>query len=204
MRQLAKASLLFILAIAVAIPSFAAKEEYFTEEELDLIRAAQELRLRVPVYFKLAERRLIFLGVMEKSEEQLEKERKERERREKELKKNEQKKGGPATEKPAVDELAYLDQFTPAELLRGYMQALDEIHDNIDDAYSRRLDVRDSLEDLEKFTRETIPLLQKYKARNSADRTALEEALDKAKLSQADTKEALKIVPKTEKKRQQP
>ena len=187
MLLLAKASLIFLLAV---VP-----KDYFTNAELDLIRDAQELNLRVPAYFQLAERRLIFLGVMEKSEKEKEKERKEREKWEKE-----QKKGN----KPAVlvDDLAYLDEFTPSELLRGYIQALEEVMGNIDDVYSRRLDVRDALEDLEKFTRETIPLLQKYMPRNATDRATLEEAIDKAKESQTAAKDALKIVPKTEKKRQ--
>lgn len=199
--RLAKVSLSFILALSLvtSLSGAAAKKEYFTDAELDLIRDAQELGLRVPVYIKLAERRLIFLGVMEKSEKEKEKERKEREKREKEQKKA----GAKAGQQPPVDELAYLDDFTPAELLYGYVQALDEVMTNIDDAYARRLDVRDSLEDLEKFTRETIPLLQKYKPRNSTDRAALEEAIDKARQSQSETSDALKIVPKTEKKRKQ-
>lgn len=202
MRHLVKVSFPVILAIALFASLHsslhATAKEYFTEDELDLIRAAQELRLRVPVYFKLAERRLIFLGVMEKSEKEIERERKEREKREKEL-----KKGGPkAAQLPPVDELAYLDQFTPDELLYGYVQALEEATTNIDDAYSRKFDVRDSLEDMEKFTRDTIPLLQKFKPRNNTDRAALEAAIDKARQTQADSKDALKIVPKTEKKRQ--
>ncbi|MBI2149745.1 MAG: hypothetical protein HYU27_03965 [Acidobacteria bacterium] len=201
MPHLAKVSLW--LAIAVALhgsPLSAAPNDYFTEAELDLIRDAQELKFRVPIYFKLAERRLIFLGVMEKSEKEKEKERKDREKWEKEQKKG--AKPGPAGPAP-VDELAYLDAFTSSELFRGYMQALEEVMENIDDAYGRKLDVRDSQEDLEKFTRDTIPLLQKYKPRNAADRAAWEEAIEKARESQTAAKDALKIVPKTEKKRQQ-
>ena len=200
----AKASLFAVLGLVLTLTFStslrATVAEYFTEEELDLIRAAQELKSRVPTYFKLAERRLIFLGVMEKSEKELERERKERERREKELKKNPKA----AAKLPPIDELAYLDEFTPAELLHGYMQALDEVMANIDDAYEgRRGDVREALEDLEKFTVDTMPLLQKYKPRNSTDRTALEDAIDKARQAQTDARDALKIVPKTEKKRAQ-
>ena len=46
---------------------------------------------------------------------------------------------------------------------------------NIDDAYSRKLDVRDSLEDLAKFVRDTLPLLEKFKPRNDVERLALQE-----------------------------
>ena len=138
--------------------SAAAKKEYFTEDELDLIRDAQELSARVPAYFKLAERRLIFLGVMEKSAEQIEKERKEKEKREKAQKKSIDTRA--TANKAPIDDTSYLDNFTPAELLRGYIQALDEITINIDDAYSRKLDVRDSLEDLAKFVRDTSRYLK--------------------------------------------
>ena len=155
--------------------------------------------MRVPTYFKLAERRLVFLGIMEKSAEQIEKERKEKEKRAKEQKKGLDTRA--TANKAPIDDTSYLDNFTPAELLRGYIQALDEVTTNIDDAYSRKLDVRDSLEDLAKFVRETAPLLEKFKAKNAGERAALQDALDKAKQTAADTKEALTIVPKTEKKR---
>src|ERR1041385_558684 len=75
--------LLFTQLVATA----AAKKEYFTEDELDLVRDAQELGPRVDVYINLAERRLIILGVAEKSEKQKEKERKADEQYEKEKKK---------------------------------------------------------------------------------------------------------------------
>jgi len=45
-----------------------AKQEYFTDGELDIIRDAQELSARIPAYFDLAERRLVILGVAEKSD----------------------------------------------------------------------------------------------------------------------------------------
>jgi hypothetical protein len=196
----AKVSLTIVLAAALAISLFAAaKQEYFTEDELDLIRDAQDLSVRVPTYFKLAERRLIFLGIMEKSAQQIEKERKEKEKRLKE-----QRKAGDTratADKAPVDETSYLDTFTPAELFGGYIQALDEVTDNIDNAYRNKLDVRDSLEDLAKFTRDALPLLEKFKPKNSGERSALQDAIDRTRQVAADTKEALNIVPKTEKKR---
>jgi len=200
MRDLAKVSLSLLLAVFLASPlSAAAKNEYFTEDEIDLIRDAQELSARVPVYFKLAERRLIFLGIMQKSDQQIEKERKEKEKRQKEQNKGIDTRA--TANKAPIDDTSYLDTFTPAELLRGYIQALDEVTTNIDDAYSRKLDVRDSLEDLAKFVRETAVLLEKFKPGNAGERAALQDALDKARQTGMDTKEALSIVPKTEKKR---
>jgi len=187
------------VAASVAVSLFAAKKEYFTEDEIDLIRDAQDLTARVPAYFNLAERRLIFLGLMEKSPQQIAKEKKEKEKRAKEDKKSADTRA--TAKKAPLDDTSYLDDFTPAELLRGYIQALEEVTANIDDAYSRKLDVRDSLEDLAKFVGDTLPMLEKFKPKNDAERLALQDAVDKAKQTAADTKEALSVVPKTEKKR---
>jgi hypothetical protein len=202
MRQAAKVSLSLFVLLSFAASLFAVpKKEYFTEDELDRIRDAQELGQRVPLYLKLAERRLIFLGLMEKSEKEKEKELKEKEKREKDRKKAGDTRA--TANKVDPEDTSYLADFTSAELLRGYIEALDEITTNIDYAYSRKLDVRDQLEDLEKFTRETIPVLEKFKPKNNGERTAMEEAIDKAKETQDQTKEALNTVPKTEKKRRQ-
>jgi len=202
MRQAAKVSLSLFVLLSFAASLFAVpKKEYFTEDELDRIRDAQELGQRVPLYLKLAERRLIFLGLIEKSEKEKEKELKEKEKREKDRKKAGDTRA--TANKVDPEDTSYLADFTSAELLRGYIEALDEITTNIDYAYSRKLDVRDQLEDLEKFTRETIPVLEKFKPKNNGERTAMEEAIDKAKETQDQTKEALNTVPKTEKKRRQ-
>jgi len=199
MHRLAKYSFSLILAASLAASLFAAKKEYFTEDEIDLIRDAQDLNARVPAYFKLAERRLIFLGLMERSAQEIEKERKEKEKRAKEDKKSTDTRA--TAKKAPLYDTSYLDDFTPAELLRGYIQVLDEVTMNIDDAYSRKLDVRDSLEDLAKFVGDTLPMLEKFKPKNDVERLALQDAVDKAKRTAADTKEALSVVPKTEKKR---
>src|SRR5438128_3258309 len=88
MHRAAKVSVsLFILLSFVTSLLAAPKKEYFTEDELDLIRDAQELGQRVPVFIKLAERRLVFLGIMEKSQKEKEKDLKEKEKREKTKKK---------------------------------------------------------------------------------------------------------------------
>jgi len=190
---------LALIALLTTSLLAAPKKDYFTEDELDLIRDAQELDARVAAYFKLAERRLIFLGLMEKSAQQIEQERKAKEKREKDQKKGTDTRA--TAKKAPIDDTSYLDNFTRAELLRGYTQVLDEVTTNIDDNYSRKLDVRDSLEDLAKFIRDTLPLLEKFKPRNDGERVAFEEAAEETKQTAADTKEALSTVPKTEKKR---
>jgi hypothetical protein len=202
MHHLVKVSFSLLLLCSFAASANAApKKEYFTEDELDLIRDAQELNIRVPTFLKLAERRLVFLGIMEKSQEQIDKERKEKEKRAKEDKKKPTFDSRANADKAPVNDMSYLDDFTPTELLRGYIQAIDESMTNIDDAYSRKQDVRDPIEDLVKFTQNTIPLLQKYMPKSASERSALQDAIDKANQAQTDAKEALKVVPKTEKKR---
>src|SRR5206468_12415598 len=157
MRRLAKASCALVLAILLAGPRpVAAKTEYLTEDEIDLIRDAQELSERIPVYLKLAEKRLAFLGLIEKSEQEKEKERKAKEKAAKDAKRVPKAGETKANAKnTALEDMTYLADFTRSELLRGYTEALDEVMSNIDEAYNRRLEVRNSLEDLEKFTRET-------------------------------------------------
>lgn len=173
------------------------KKDYFTEDELDLIRDAQELNLRVAAYFNLAERRLIILGLTDKSDKQKEKERKAQEKYEKDKKKA----GDKALKvEPQEDELDYLHDFTRSELFRGYLQAIEEVMDNVDDHYSRKLDVRNALESIEKFTRETLLGLEKFQPKNATETKALEDAREKAREANRGAKEAMKTVPKTEKK----
>lgn len=193
-RQIFAGILISLVALSLAA---APKNEYFTENELDMIRDAQDLKERVPAYIELAERRLIILGLTDKSEKQKEKERKEQEQYEKE-----KKKAGPkgAPVKPPTDDLAYLHDFTRPELLRGYAEAVDEIMSTIDDWYERKMDVRGALEQFEKFTRETQPILAKFEPKSDNERKALQEAIDKAKEGNAGAKDAMKKVPKTEKK----
>ena len=203
MRHLAKASFALILTVVLVVPRFAAaRTEYLTEDEIDLLRDAQELSERVPVYLKLAEKRLAFLGLIEKSEQEKQKELKAKEKAEKDAKRVPKPGETKANAKnTALEDMTYLADFTRSELLRGYTEALDEVMSNIDDAYNRRLEVRDSLEDLEKFTRETTVALGKFQPKNNSEQIALEEAIDKAKEANSGAKEAMSIVPKTEKKR---
>src|SRR5689334_465719 len=87
MRPLAKVSFALALSVLIAMPRLAAaKTEYLTEAEIDLIRDAQELSQRVPIYLKLAEKRLAFLGLIERSEQEKQKEQKAKEKAEKDAK----------------------------------------------------------------------------------------------------------------------
>src|SRR3989442_8885408 len=116
MHRAAKVSVSLFILLSFVTSLFAIpKKEYFTEDELDLIRDAQELGERVPVYIKLAERRLVFLGLMEKSEKEKEKELKAQQKRQKAKTKADDTRA--TANKVDPDDTSYLGDFTPAELL---------------------------------------------------------------------------------------
>jgi hypothetical protein len=199
MRLLAASFSLIVLLLAGAPDAAAsAAADYFTDDELDIIRDAQGLKARLPAYFRLAEKRMVVLGVSEKSEKELEKDRKQQEQYEK----DKQKAGDKAAlVKPPVNEYDYLKAFTRAELLRGYMQVLDEVMTNLEDAWSRKLDVRIALEDFESFIAQTLPKIEKFKPANEAETLVFELAVEQAQQALAGAQEALTIVPRTEEKR---
>jgi hypothetical protein len=187
----------FTVILFIACVASAQRKEYFADTEIDQIRETQELPMRVSLYFRLADFRLTALGLKEKSAKERDEERKAEEQRQKEVR-NAQKAGkaGPkAPEKP--DE--YLADFTRSELLRGYTQALDEVMDNIDDSYSRKLDVRGPLEQLAKYAKEQLPVVKAFQPKNNAESLAKDEAVEMTQKAIDDSRAALEIVPKTEK-----
>ena len=192
----------FVLVVLICAPAGAQKNEYFIEEEVDLIRDAQEIQARVPVLLQLADHRLTFLGIKERTEKQ---KRESRSFFEKLLEKGAQKvikQPQPDGPKPAepLDPDKYLADFTKSELLRGYTEALDEVMSNIDDAYERKFDVRGALERFETYLSETKPLLEKYQGGSAAEQAALIDAKEKTQEALVSAQQALEIVPKTERK----
>src|ERR1700704_6417463 len=124
-------SVLLLAGIAVA----AQRTDYVTEEEEDLIRDAQGLQMRVPVFLRLLDNRIVALGLRErtaKEREQTKKDIAEYERKKKEVEKL--KSEGAELPAQPVNPDIYLRNTTRSELLRGYMQIIDETMDNIDDA----------------------------------------------------------------------
>src|SRR6185295_11690394 len=71
----------------------------------------------------------------------------------------------------------YLRNTTRAELLRGYMQIIDETMDNIDDAFEQTLDVREHVEALEKFVSEQLPKLRTLEAKTASETAALKATI---------------------------
>lgn len=172
------AGLTLILAVTTVLQ---ARQEYLTEVELDQIRDAQDIKVRIPTYLKFGERRMVALGLLAKKAE--------KPRQIKDVDGN------------VVDDTAEFKAYTNGDLLRGYAQILEEVMNNIDDAFTRRLEVRDGLEELLKFTETTLPLLEKFQAKGSDERSALEQAVEKAHMARDGSTESLKKIPKTEKKK---
>lgn len=175
---------LVVAAAMVSSPdaSAVARVEYFTEVEIDMIRDAQELKTRMPVLLRIAERRLVALELLVKKDGAKMKPRKDE-------------------DGVVIDDTKEFAEFTRSEWIRGYTQVLDEVMSNIDDAFTRKFEVRDALEDLAKFTEETLPLLKKFEPKTREEREAAAEAAEKAGQAMQGAKEAMQKVPKTEKKR---
>jgi hypothetical protein len=184
-----------------------ASREYFTDEEIDYLRDAQGLPQRVPAILRLANIRLVSLYMKEKSKED-----KELEKRIAEIhaeltgrplakptpapaSKPGEKPRDPATEVSRP----YLNDLSRTELLRGYIEALDEIKSVIDDAYRDKQDVRGVLEQFEKFLRESNPLLRRFQSKSDDEFQAILDAKSATEESLDDAQDALKKVPKTEK-----
>ena len=199
----AVAALVFgiITMFAGGSPRAAAAKEYFTDEEIDYLRDAQGLAMRIPAIIRLANMRLVVLSLKEKSKEE-----KDLEKRIAEIhneiigKPGAKAKPGSRPEEPAdVVGRPYLTEFTRLELLRGYIEAIDEIGSVIDSAYREKQDVRSSLEQFEKFLSATNPLLRRLQSRNAEEFEAILDARSATQDAMENAQDALKKVPKTEK-----
>jgi hypothetical protein len=189
-------------AAAGPMPRAGETREFFVDEEIDFIRDAQGISMRVPALLKLANIRLVTLGMKEKSKEDKDLEKRIAEIHDELFGKLPLKpsKPGEKPKQPANDSAGpYLTDLTRIELLRGYIEALDEIRGDIDDAYRQNIEVRGPLEQFEKFCSTSGPLLQRFQARNAAEFQAIADAKSATQESLEQSQDALKKVPKTEK-----
>lgn len=96
--------LIFLFHLSVQ----AQKRDHLTEQEVDLVREAQEIDLRIQVFIKAADRRLLVLTTPN------------------------------ATQKPKEEEVwGPLPKGTRLELLNDYKRILEEAEEKLDDAYER-------------------------------------------------------------------
>jgi hypothetical protein len=192
-----------LLAAILACAAFAAfaaqKTDYLTEEESDLVRDAQGLQLRVPALLKLADHRLVALGLRELTAKEREQIKKDLANYEREVKEAAKVKDAEVRAKP-VNPAIYLRNYSRTELLRGYMQVIDEAMSNIDDAYDRKQEVRPAVENLEAFVRTQLPLLRKFEPKSPGETSVIKATIEHSERALSDTREALELIPKTEKK----
>ena len=169
--------------------------DYVTDEEEDLIRDAQGLQLRVPLFLRLLDNRIVALGLRERTAKEREQVKKDIEKYEREVKEAKLVKDAEVRARPLNPDV-YLRKATKSELLRGYMQIVDEIMSNIDDAYDRKLPVREEVEALEKFLNEQLPRLAKFEPSTSAETSSIKSAISHSEEAIEDCRKALKTLPK--------
>jgi hypothetical protein len=186
------------MTAALAAPAGAQRSrEYFANIEIERLRDAQGPEFRVPLYFRLADKRLVMLGVKVLTEKELEAQRKDDAKLDARV--FETTGRGP-TRKNTEDPDGYLRDFTKADLLRGYIEAIDDLMSYIEDAFNRKVDVRSQLELLEKYARANRPLLDHFKPVTDAEEAALEDAIDMTEEALNGSMAALEKIAPTERK----
>lgn len=195
LRQLTLATMVSVLCFAGVLRAQTA--DYVTDEEEDLIRDAQGLKDRVPLFIKLLDNRIVALGLRERTAKEREQAKKDLERYEMEVKQASKVKDAEIRAKPLRPDV-YLRNTTRTELLRGYMQIIDELMDNIDDAHDRKLQVREYVVVLEKFMSEQLPRLRKLESKTATEASAVKNAIAHSERAIEDCLQAMESLPKTE------
>jgi hypothetical protein len=170
--------------------------DYVTEEEEDLIRDAQGLQLRIPLFIKFLDNRIVALGLRERTAKEREEAKKDIDKYEREVKDAAKVKDAEVRARP-VNPDVYLRKATRTELMRGFIQITEEVMDNIDDAYDRNLPVREHVEALQKFLHEQLPRFAKFEPSNNAEAAALKATISYSEEAIEDCEKALKTLPKT-------
>ncbi|HXF05212.1 MAG TPA: hypothetical protein VNM72_07335 [Blastocatellia bacterium] len=155
-------------------------DEYLTPKEINQLKEAQEIDLRVKVLMKIAERRLLLL-----------------ENRSAQQSKKEEEEWGP------------LPKASPATLLNHYVKAVDETIINIEDAHSREAETELLYKALKAFREATERHLARLTAlertlTSDEEKAALARALEAARLAHADASEGEKrLAEQIEKEKQE-
>jgi vacuolar-type H+-ATPase subunit I/STV1 len=170
--------------------------DYVTEEEEDVIRDAQGVDMRVPLMLKLLDNRIVALGLRQRTAKEREQTKKDLANYESERKAAAKVPDAELRAKPLNPDV-YLREYSRSELLRGYMQVIDETMDYIEDSHDRKLDVRDHVEDLEKFLSEQLPRLKTLEPKTPAEASAIKSALAHSERALQDCRDALQTLRKT-------
>jgi hypothetical protein len=189
-----------ILTIALlgAVALSAQALDYVTEEEEDLIRDAQTLEARMAVYLKFLDNRIVALGLRERTAKEREESKKDLADYQSEVKAAAKVKEAEIRAKP-VNPDVYLRNTPKSELLRGYMQIIDETMDYIDDSFDRHLDVRPGVESLNKFLHEQLPRFRKLEVQTASETSALKATIAHSERAIEEIEKALQSLPKMEK-----
>jgi hypothetical protein len=205
-RQAFRKSAIATLAILLcAVASSAQSLDYVTEDEEDLIRDAQGIQARVAIYLKFLDNRIVALGLRERTAKEREQTKKDIADYQDEAKTIEKArvKDAELRAKP-VNPDVYLRNATKDELLRGYMQIVDETMDYIDDAYDRHEDVRHHVEALQKFLQEQLGRFQKLEVQTPTETSALKATISHSEQAIEAIRTALQKLPKTERVPEKP
>lgn len=170
--------------------------DYVTPEEEDLIRDAQGIEARVPLMLKLLDNRIVALGLRERTAKEREQAKKDLAKYEAEVKVASRVPDAQVRAKP-VNPDVYLRDASRSELLRGFMQIVDETMDYIEDSYDRKLDVRDEVESLEKFLSEQLPRLRTLEPKTPAESSTIKSAVAHSERALQDCRDALQTLRKT-------
>lgn len=186
-----------VLTVTLCVPLALGSQafDYVTDEEEDLIRDAQGIELRVALFLKLLDNRIVALGLRERTAKEREQTKKDIANYEREAKEASKVKDAEVRAKP-VNPDVYLRKYTKSELLKGYMQIIDETTDNIDDSYDRKIPVRSQVEALERFLTEQLPRLSKFEG-TPAETAVAKSAVERSERAIEDCQNALKSLPKT-------
>jgi len=165
---------LALICAAGPMPGFSATSagpgqeslDYLTEQEVENVREAQLIDLRVKVFMKIAERRLL---------------------------RAEDPQAPPANKDEA--DWGDLPSHSRADLLRQYGRAIEETITNFEEAYDRNPNDERLLKALTTFCEQTAPHLQRLdalraKITEEATRQVLEQVLDDLKLAYDDARQS--------------
>lgn len=172
-----------LLAGSIAPQAVSAqRRDYFTELEINDIKLAQEIADRTAVLLWVADRRLVELSPAAPEGEAAEDEGGLGATIGNAIIRVLNPEGAAQLEELERERAALEDDLaghTRTDLLRGYLQALEETMDNIDDAYERdRGEVREPIEALRDFSEDALEALEDLESTSDAEARALDDAIE--------------------------